>query len=155
VAIIYPPVRDLVIEASLCRDAYFAAQSRPSVHYAAAQESAAAAPATVISASSPGSGVVDKPSAEASLLDPQRFNVLFVGRLARVKSPGLLLKALGYLLATAEIEWEDTLSDSGESGEETVERRYRRELTDITAREHIASEGGGCAVIGNVKPFGR
>jgi glycosyltransferase involved in cell wall biosynthesis len=145
VAVIYPPVRDLIIQASLCRDAYLAGGSIDvSFHRdraggqnpTAAAPGAAAAPADRSAASS----TTDPAAAEMLLLDPQHFNILFVGRLARVKSPGLLIKALGYLLATAEREWEEALDAVG-STEETVEQRYRRELAAIIMREQGAVNG--------------
>lgn len=93
---VYPPVRDLVRQRSLCQG------GGPSE-----------------------SGIQPVSLAEAeveAVLPGDKFNILFVGRLAMVKAPGLLIRALGNIMA------EDRLTSLGSEGQGDGLQDFAREV---------------------------
>ena len=108
VAIIYPPVRDLVIQSSPCGHLYFKTQD---VH-AGMNVNPNEMDRSAVSRKYEGKverckrveverlkKMEKKMERELERVLPvDKFNLLYVGRLAGVKCPGVLVRALGYLL---------------------------------------------------------
>lgn len=95
-AVIYPPVRGLVIDSSLCRLQYWQQQDGATRGCIVPQ--------------------ADDRANTTSVLPAGKFNVLFVGRLARVKCPGLLIRAVAQLMALTE-----QAGDDGGGGQDEAE----------------------------------
>lgn len=95
-AVIYPPVRGLVIDSSLCRLQYWQQQDGATRGCVVPQ--------------------ADDRANTTSMLPAGKFNVLFVGRLARVKCPGLLIRAVAQLMALTE-----QAGDDGGGGQDETE----------------------------------
>jgi hypothetical protein len=68
VAVIYPPVREMVLQSARCHSSPLSQRGSP------------------------------LPSSQAEvLLAPEMFNVLVVGRIVKAKCPGLVIRAMGWL----------------------------------------------------------
>ena len=98
VAIIYPPVRDLVIQSSPCGHLYFKTQDvRAGMNV---NPNEMDLDRSAVSRKYEGEKKMEKKMERGleKVLPVDKFNLLYVGRLAGVKCPGVLVRALGYLL---------------------------------------------------------
>lgn len=117
IAVIFPPIRDNVVNASLCAEQYYSAIVGTCPSTTKVPTAAATTTATASTAAPPTS----------SVLDTSVFNFLFVGRLAAVKCPGLIVRTLGYLLHST--YWSTVATDIGVETE--VDREFHAELIGV------------------------
>ena len=115
VAVIFPPVRDLVISASLCSDER---GEHPLGSAGSGEHPLGSAPSATyeIGLNRCDNNTTDAntcaSAAATETVSGSQFNLLYVGRLHSLKGPGLLLRALGLLARTASGGGSSGISDS-------------------------------------------